>query len=163
MKNQYICHSGVKGMKWGVRKEYDKNQMAKDTRLLRNRGYMPLSAKRLAKKTQKRMVNKNETHSEALTKALLQDVLKDVLTTTIAGAYILSPRFRGFTNSAIKKVGGASLQGAIRANEALRSAAPTVSRVADSVRKAVDPNMIKVNPVSFSSAVSKRGGRLLPM
>ena len=163
MKNQYILHSGVKGMKWGVRKEYDKNQMAKDTRLLSNRGYMPLPAKRLAKKTQKRMIKKNETHSKALANVLRQYVLKKVLTTTLAGAYILSPRFRGFTNGAIKKVGGASLQAAIKANEALRSAAPTVSRVADSVRKAVDPNMIKVNPVSFSRAASKRGGRLLPM
>ena len=163
MKNQYVCHAGVKGMKWGVRKEYDKNQMVKDTRLLSNGLYSRHSAKRLAKKTQKRMMNKNETHSKALSKVLRRDALKKALATTLASAYILSPRFRGFTNSAIKKVGGASLQGAIRANEALRSAAPKVGRVADSVRKAVDPNMIKVNPVSFSSAVSKRGGRLLPM
>ena len=163
MKNDYICHSGVKGMKWGVRKEYDKNQMVKDTRLLSNGVYSRHSAKRLAKKTQKRMTSKNETHSKALSTVIRRDALKRVSTTTIAGAYILSPRFRGFTNSAIKKVGGASLQGAIRANEALRSAAPKVGRVADSVRKAVDPNMIKVNPVSFSRAASKRGGRLLPM
>ena len=163
MKNQYVCHSGVKGMKWGVRKEYDKNQMVKDTRFLSNGLYSRHSAKRLAKKTQKRMMNKNETHGKAQSKVLRRDALKKVSAWTISVAYIRSPRFRGFTNSAIKKVGGASLQGAIRANEALRSAAPKVSRVADSVRKAVDPNMIKVNPVSFSSAVSKRGGRLLPM
>ena len=163
MKNDYICHSGVKGMKWGVRKEYDKNQMAEDTRRLNKAFYNYHSAKRLAKKTQKRMTNKNETHSKALSKVIRRDVLKRVLTTTIAGAYILSPRFRGFTNNSIKKVGGASLQGAIRANEALRSAAPKVGRVADSVRKTVDPNMIKVNPVSFSRAASKRRGRLLPM
>ena len=24
MKNQYVCHSGVKGMKWGVRKKTNK-------------------------------------------------------------------------------------------------------------------------------------------
>lgn len=104
MKNDYICHSGVKGMKWGVRKEYDKNQMAKDTRLLNNGFYNYRSAKRLAKKTQKRMMNKNETHSKALSKVIRRDVLKRVLTTTISGAYILSPRFRGFTNNSIKKL-----------------------------------------------------------
>ena len=104
MKNQYVLHSGVKGMKWGVRKEYDKNQMVKDTRRLNKAFYNYHSAKRLAKKTQKRMTNKNETHSKALSTVIRRDVLKRVLTTTIAGAYILSPRFRGFTNSAIKKL-----------------------------------------------------------
>ena len=160
MKNQYVFHSGVKGMKWGVRKKNARNENYTDKQRAYDR---KIYGRGVEKRINKRMTNKNETHSKALATVVRRDVLKSVLAMTISGAYFLSPRFRGFTNTAIKKVGGASLQGAIRANEALRSAAPKVGRVADSVRKAVDPNMIKVNPVSFSRAASKRGGRLLPM
>ena len=59
MKNQYVCHSGVKGMKWGVRKEYDKNQMAKDTRLLNNGFYnyiSPIPADKLKPAGKKLMI-----------------------------------------------------------------------------------------------------------
>lgn len=36
MKNQYVCHSGVKGMKWGIRKKnpnYDTNQRKRDSEI----------------------------------------------------------------------------------------------------------------------------------
>ena len=41
MQNQYVCHSGVKGMKWGVRKKTNKkkNSSTKDKVNTKDKGY----------------------------------------------------------------------------------------------------------------------------
>ena len=39
MKDQYVCHSGVKGMKWGVRKKTNKNPSTKDKANTKDNGY----------------------------------------------------------------------------------------------------------------------------
>lgn len=67
MKNQYVCHSGVKGMKWGVRKKNARNENYTDKQRAYDR---KIYGRRAEKRINKRMNAgegvKSARHNEAV-------------------------------------------------------------------------------------------------
>lgn len=144
---EYLSHHGVLGMKWGHRKnKYDKEMLKKDTNYIYKRQLLLNSAeaRSAAKRTQKRMARKGESHTAARQKAGVNATRRNLAqnAAVLAGYYgafkvMTDPRARSFANK------GAWYVGRTASNVVYRG-----GRIINAAKKVLDPNMIKITPVA---------------
>lgn len=144
---EYLSHHGVLGMKWGHRKsKYDKDMLESDTNYIYKK-HLHLNAseaRSAAKKTQKRMQEKGESHEVARYRAGVKESQNHNRRTAIASIVAIAalegawdPNVRSYANK------GAWYVGRTASNVIYRG-----GRIINAAKKVLDPNMIKITPVA---------------